>query len=548
MNPNHWFRSPRQTWAICLVPILSLSAYISIKSAGFHWYLADENIYYYLSKVLSWQNLPYQDFFYANPPVLLGLLKISGILSGWTVIGLHSVPILASCIAGITLFSILYSRICLFGLIPMWAYWMTYDALRASTHATGINVTLAFIVLAYLLAFRDRPLAASFFLGLALWTKFYAVTAIPGVALVVWMVPLREKRIRNLGKFILVTTILIGLLALFGTLIGGMSFWQMNFAYHLAKDVRPEGNWPKFQEVAKQNIDVLILVVITALYSIACLRFKSSSALGNQRAEDKVPNRFLTGNAPDLLIASLVHLGTVTLFLVLQKKLFDFYFLLYMPGIALLMGALLVPVHKAFQAVTSQETRIRRLSFTVLYLLAATLLLVQPVLPRRISLGEKVVSPKLFNKDVVSYQEHEARHYDELAKLANILKDASPTVLSGDSGTAPTIALLSESRLAGDEADTNIMRFQTGFPSPAKFIQHLESEDTEWLVVRGKRKKKGFSPAGMFALKEFSSYANTEFEIREKVDFEREVTVMLMKRKSKPTARSENGNGGYTDP
>ncbi|MCA9439583.1 MAG: hypothetical protein KC964_02165, partial [Candidatus Omnitrophica bacterium] len=76
-----------------LLTISSLGFWLFLKSETFHWYLTDENIYYLLARNLGFATLPYRDFFYANPPFLLILLKISGFLFHWQVAGLRIIPI-----------------------------------------------------------------------------------------------------------------------------------------------------------------------------------------------------------------------------------------------------------------------------------------------------------------------------------------------------------------------------------------------------------------------------------------------------------------------
>jgi hypothetical protein len=489
--------------------LLSGCVYVCLKSRCFHWYLSDENIYYYLARDLSFTHIPYRDFFYANPPLLLFLLKMGGVLSGWSVLGLRAVPVLTTVLSGFLLYRTLVPRLGIWAVLPLWILWFPYLALRASTHATGVNVVLLFLFLAYAEAWRGRPIGAGLALGLGLWTKTYAIVAAPGLVVLVWLISKNRQR-RSTVEFLGTALSMGGALALAGTLAGGASFWRMNVAYHLNKPEGARSFADTAAEVASDNPGTLLVTALTAAFAIWIIVFVKSKAAGKVGNETTLAEEF-----PDLRalgVAGAVHCATLLLFLSLQNRVFDFYFLLLLPGLCLGLGALL-----GFARAKGPNPWL----FLAPSAIAATLL-AMPLIPNK--------DRPLF-QGPVSYWDHEARNIDRVAELLPRIAAGEGGALSGDSGTAPLLATLSGKKLAGGEADTNAMRFRSGYPNPSEFIRTLEEEEVEWLLVRVQPAGGGARPVGMFGIQDFWEYANTKFEKDDAVQLNSKDAVVLFRRR-----------------
>lgn len=490
--------------------LATASFYLTSKSQCLHWYLSDENIYYYLARDLAFSHIPYRDFFYANPPLLLFLLKLGGVLSGWSVFGLRAVPVLSSLLSGFLLYRTLVPRLGIWAVLPLWILWFPYLALRASTHATGVNVVLLFLLLAYHQAWRGRPIWAGVALGLGLWTKTYAIVAAPGLAVLVFLLSKNRGR-RSTIEFLGTTLAMAGALALSGTIAGGASFWRMNVAYHLNKPEGATSFADTAADVASDNPGTLLVVALTAAFAIWTIVFVQSKAPEKEANATTLAERF-----PDLRalgIAGAVHCATLLLFLSLQNRVFDFYFLLLLPGLCLGLGALL-----GFARAKGPNPWL----FLAPSAIAATLL-AMPLIPNK--------DRPLF-QGPVSYWDHEARHIDRVAELLPQIAAGGGGPISGDSGTAPLLATLSGAKLAGGEADTNAMRFRSGYPKPSEFIRSLEEEEVEWLLVRAQQARGGARPVGMFGIQDFWEYAKTEFEKADAVQLNSKDAVVLFRRRS----------------
>ena len=62
--------------------------------------------------------IPYRDYFYANPPLHLLLLKTSGALMGWGVWGLRLVPIGGALLGGFAAYKMFRGRVTGYALLP----------------------------------------------------------------------------------------------------------------------------------------------------------------------------------------------------------------------------------------------------------------------------------------------------------------------------------------------------------------------------------------------------------------------------------------------
>lgn len=485
---------------------MSIGFHLYLKSRTFHWYLSDENIYYYLARDMGMDHLPYSGFFYANPPFLLVLLKASGVLTDWSVVGLRLVPLLCHLLVGVSFFFVFRGRLGLLALVPTWVCWWSYDALRASTHASGITETLGFCGIAFLFASQKRPVWAAVAWGVAFATKFYAVALFPAIALLAFL-STPERGFSRFARFIGPAAAAAAATFVLGLVVGGESYWTMNFSYHLAKDVVEDDVDEVFLSVLIRNqATAYILAAAAAWWLTGWMRIRPASP---------TPPEF---PALRWLAVGVAAFLSVLIFLLLQKKIFDFYLLLFLPGAAfLLSGFLATACAQAAEARWETGRRIAFLGF-------AFFLLSQSLLPREY---------RLFIRDRVSYWDHEIRTFDDLAEWKPLIQP-DDTIL-GDSGTAPVVALMTGARLSLGEGDTNYMRFLAGMPTPSQFIAEADQEGVDWLVVRGTRTREGrFRPSGMFSIPEFRDYAAGEFEMHKALGFGGSRAVVLMRRKTNP--------------
>lgn len=235
-------------------------------------------------------------------------------------------------------------------------------------------------------------------------------------------------------------------------------------------------------------------------------------------------SRSLPRTATTWLTIGTLHLVVTLAFLALQNRVFDFYFLLFFPGVILLLGGALLLIRQALHDAFAWRAIVE----TVL-VAGAAFLLAQPLIPyeHRLFMKPGAGAP-------VPYWDHERRHQDRLADWARDLNLPEGVTVYGDSVAAPIFALASGCGLALGEADSNAMRFRAGFPTAEEFIGRLEEAGVDYLLVRTeKRSGRGETFAGLFLIPEFQAYLRDSFLPFSMIETDSRTTIRLFARKPK---------------
>lgn len=152
----------------------------------------DENIYFYMAKMLGQGKLPYVDYFFAHPPLHVLVPGAFFAIFGYSLTFAKLFPLVASGLTGLGLWLIARrgftpKRLATepptglaraVGLVAMVFFLFAAEPLKASSNMTGVNMTTAWLVMGALAWFRGRPLTAGLLFGAAASTGFYAMAAI----------------------------------------------------------------------------------------------------------------------------------------------------------------------------------------------------------------------------------------------------------------------------------------------------------------------------------------------------------------------------------
>jgi len=159
---------------------LILFLVLKIVNMGFKF--SDENIYFYMGKIILQGQLPYKDFFFASPPIQLIIINLSLLFFGQKIILLKLIPIFACAVSGIFIFVILSKKFSsLQALIASTIYLFSFVVLTTSDHFTGIHLTTMFLIISYYFIENEKPFIAGVFSALSCLTRFYAIFAIFGI-------------------------------------------------------------------------------------------------------------------------------------------------------------------------------------------------------------------------------------------------------------------------------------------------------------------------------------------------------------------------------
>ncbi|OYT39744.1 MAG: hypothetical protein B6U86_04950, partial [Candidatus Altiarchaeales archaeon ex4484_43] len=127
--------------------ILIVLFFLFLKTQGLRYAAGDGNIYFYMGKLIAEGKMPYGDFFYAHPPLPVFIFAIIFKIFGFNFLLLKSVPIIAITVSSIFLYGTVRENM---GeresILAVMLFLFSYDLLRASTHPTGVNVTLMFMM------------------------------------------------------------------------------------------------------------------------------------------------------------------------------------------------------------------------------------------------------------------------------------------------------------------------------------------------------------------------------------------------------------------
>lgn len=490
--------------------IALLAAFVFCKLPGLKPNVSDENIYFYMATAILRGSLPYRDFFYANPPGLLLILSLIAAL-GNSLLNqpeslfalFKSVPLLEAMVSGLALFLTLHGR------WPRWpalfgtfAFLFSYDHLRASSHCTGIGGTLALVLIAQFFIYRRFALLGGVFLALACLIKTFGLVAVPPLFLLAWLRSGRKGLVECILAFGVVFMIINALcLGLFGG-----AFWKQTVLYHLNKTTRDGGNALIFLRVLQKNLP---LTVLGLCGSVVLFRKKHDPGAS-------ILQRF-HGHA--LEWASLLFLITLTLFMVNQSRVFDFYLVMGFPAAAILST---LAVQRGWSVVTEafsrkEETRkpliafprlipVKALAGLWIALFAALLILPFPFAWQSHQQWGWV-------RGCLAYASHEASYFSKSGIIARHLQErAAPgdTIL-GDSGVVPLVAVLGRLRIAGDEADTNAMRFSSGTTRIHEFLGRYDKQPPRYVILRGSDSGKSF--AGIGVIPEFRSWVARRYKL-----------------------------------
>lgn len=507
-----------------------LACLVVLKAYGLHDLPGDEGIYFYLAKRMAEDGLiPYRDFFFAHPPVHLlvaaGAFKIFGVTSA---VG-KAIPAFFSLVTVAIVYAACLRRLgAMAAFVAACVLATSYDYLRASSHFTGVNVTLALATAAAVLCLERRPAAGGAMAALAASAGLYALPTAIGCGVVV---ALEGGGKRAVKRF------LVGLLAVAVVIDGGFwwaagqAFVDQVWLYHLAK---PGEAWAGVAMGRRVIIDNLGPTVGAAM-ALGLL------PLGRWMS----PSRRFAG------LALLLGLGNLLALASLQRA-FPFYFLMMLPGFAVAAGFAAQEIYSAVAVVLTEEWA------GLVVLVAAALIAVATFWgasevrdrwhPRTLATAAKGYAwaaadplPGWVNRAVRNllwldvreadthyvgvrrYLWHESRRWPLFPDIVRYVEEFVPpdATFFGGSLSAPYLAFLSGRRVAGDEADSNAARFRSGVSKPADVIKRVEADGPVRLIVRPGR--------GIHRVAEFRRWMNEKYRVERTWEEPRRGRLLLMR-------------------
>ncbi len=388
----------------------------------------DENVYFYMGKLITEEKAPYKDFFYAHPPLHIYLISLIYGVFGFNIIALKLVPLLSILATSFFVFKISKEK---FGnveaIISSLLFLFSYGIMFNSVFDFGINLAVMFLMIGvYLLFNKDSSYAAGIFFAFAGLTRLLALIPIFLILLFVFLS--KKERFFKLSTTFLAIFLMINVVLI---LIAGSNYVEFVYKYHLQKSLGLEQNFKEYSDIVKLN-----WILFAAAFSFIFVKNK------------KPINIFI--------IISAVYL----LFLLILKKLFGFYFIIAFPFLAIIGSYSLVEIYKKFNFS-------KKIRYAIVFLAAIIFLW-------------NLTSDILF-LEKIGFAGFERGK--DLTDYINLHSDQN-TLLFGDESIVPLLALSSGRNIALDFVDTNNEIFISGIKNINEILNNLKGKATLF-VIRG---------------------------------------------------------------
>lgn len=423
-------KSKNLRWILYLI-IIIIFIIAQLKSLK-NYVSGDENVYFYMGKMITKGELPYRDFFYAHPP--LHVFAIASILRifGFNIIMLKMVPFLSILVSSFFIFLLMEKKqddlIASAAAVSLFLF--SFIILFNSTYASGANMAAMFLVIGfYLLVSEKKYILSGIFFGLASITRLYSIVPALAVMLVIAL-----KRKKSMIRFCL------GFFSVF-ILINGMmlllfknEYILQAFRYHLMKPaLKTKGL--TFYNVIKTDW-IIFMLPLAAIFT-------------------KMKKVQLSA------IISLAYMA----FLISLSRVFEYYFVPLFPFLAIIAGFSVSGMIKAKPKAMTTIIMIMGLIF----------------------LWNSAANTIFLNS--YGFTRFPAK------EAAMFITENTPkgTALFGDASITPLVALLSGRDIGFNLIDTNENVFLTGMVSMEDTIDKLKKEDV-FVIIRTKEGISRFKP------------------------------------------------------
>jgi len=398
----------------------------------------DENVYYYMAKLISEGKIPYKDFFYAHPPIHVYILALVYKIFGFNIIALKMVPLASSLITSFFVFKISRQK---FGnyeaLAALILFLFSYTVMFNSVFSFGIMTATMFLTIGfYFLTVKNNYLIAGIFFAIAGITRLLAL--IPAViALLFVLFSDRRNFIKLSSSFLLIFM----LANIFFVMIAGSPYTDSVYKYHFMKTFSAENNFNEYSDIIKLNW-ILFL-------SAGLLIFTKEKRNMGIFAACAFPYLF---------------------FLIFLKKIFGFYFIVVFPLLAIIGGYSIINIFRELNT------------------------------NKKIKIGIAILLALVFMwnlaSDTLFLQRIGFTGFDRGKDLSDFINSDKTVLLFGDDSAAPLLALMTGKQIAFDIVDTNEQVFTSGLVNIGSTLEKIKKENVLFIA----RSTQGISTLPEFRL------------------------------------------------
>ena len=209
----------------------------------------DENVYYYMGKLIAEGKLPYKDFFYAHPPLQIYLIALIYNIFGFNIVALKAVPLISTLTSAFFIFKIAKRFGNSEAIISSLLFLFSYSTMFNSVFSFGIDVaTMLLVIGVYFLWNKNSPVLAGLFFGFAGITRLLSLIPI-FVIFAFGLLSSKKNFLKLLSGFFIVFLIVNGIFALFL----GNNYAEQVYKYHLLKSFDSRENFKEYFDIVKLN-------------------------------------------------------------------------------------------------------------------------------------------------------------------------------------------------------------------------------------------------------------------------------------------------------
>ena len=392
----------------------------------------DENVYYYMGKLINEGKIPYKDFFYAHPPLHIYFLTLIYKVFGFNMIILKSIPLISTLISAFLIFRIAKNK---FGdeeaILSTLLFLFSYSTIFNSVFSFGIEIATMFLLIGiYFLVNKKNYIISGIFFGLAGVTRLLSLVPIFIIFLVV-LLSSKKNFLKLSSAFLIIFLLVNGIFAL----MLGSDYLTPVYKFHLLKTRDNKENIKEYVDIIKLN---WILFLSAALVIFV--------------KDKKQINMFL--------FTSIIYL----LFLFSLKKLFGFYFIMIFPLLALIGGYSITNLFRQLNFSKKSKIFVLIIFFLIF--------------------SWNLISDTLFLEKVGF------AGFDRGKDLVDFVNSASKgDLLFGDDSITPLLALMTDKKIALNFVDTNNEVFITRIRNINNVLSDLKGKDIIFII----RSKQGIS-------------------------------------------------------
>jgi len=189
--------------------VISSLIFFGLKISQLTFRFGDGNEYVYMASLLGQGILPYRDYFFVDPPVLILVLSFLHLVLNKTPILFQTVPVVLEIINATLLFLYLKKINNKLSFFAPVLYLFSFTVLATSDYITGVQLVICFCWFALLCMEYKKSFISGLFWGLAVCTKLYAIPLIVGWFIVTYFQKDKKQLVTLLIGFIVACLILL---------------------------------------------------------------------------------------------------------------------------------------------------------------------------------------------------------------------------------------------------------------------------------------------------------------------------------------------------